>query len=144
MESQERTIDSLNLENGLTVHFIDRSSPPVAGRCQVRLLIWAPVQPTEDHFSNDPEPSQALSRFISLSGPGPIGFRTVKVRNFIGEEEVENTLDEIKNDFIRSSLQYLGKPNFAAKLIARRYEELCEKAAVRRDYEDALRKNELR
>jgi hypothetical protein len=142
MESQERTIGSLDIENGLTVYFIDGSSPPVAGRCQVRLVIWVPMQPIEDHFSNYPEPSQALSRFISLAGPGPVGFRAVKVRNFISREEVENKLDEIKNDFIQTSLEYLKKPCFAAKFIARRYEELCEKAALRCEYEAALKKHE--
>jgi hypothetical protein len=141
MESQERTIGSLYLENGLTVHFIDRSSPPVAGRCQVRLLIQAPVQPVEEHFSKYPEPSQALRRFLTLVGPDPAGFQTVKIRNFIAEKDVEKTLEEMKNEFIGSSLEYLKKPGFAGNFIVRRYEELCEKAALRSAYDEALRKN---
>jgi hypothetical protein len=140
MESQERTIGSLHLEKGLNIYFIDRSSPPVAGRCQVRLLIRVPVEPIEDYFRNCPEPSQALSRFISLAGPGPVEFQTVRIRNFIDSKDVEKTLDELKNDFIRSSLEYLKKPGFVANFIVKRYEELCEKAALRRAYDEALTK----
>jgi hypothetical protein len=140
MESQERIIGSLDLENGLSVYFIDRTTPPVAGRCQVRLRIWAPVQPIEDHFSNHPDPSQALSRFISLSGPGPVGFEAVKERNFISQENVEKSLNEIKDDFIRTNLEYLKNPRFAAKFIARKYEELNEKAAARGYFDGAGRR----
>ena len=142
MEHQGRTIGSLNLENGLTAHFIDRSSPPVAGRCQVRLVIWVPMIPVEDHFNNYPEPSQTLSRFISLAGPDSVGFETVKVRNFVRPSEVDNTLNEMKNAFLLSNLEYLKKPGFAANFISKRYEELCAKEAVRSAHEEALKKKE--
>jgi len=142
MEPQERTLDHLHLENGLIVYFIGRSSPPVAGRCQVRLLIRAAVEPTEDHFSNCPDPSGALRRFISLAGPDPVEFQTVKIRNFVDLKEVEKTLERMMDDFIRSGLQYLKKPGFAAKFVRRKYEELLAGAAVRSAHEEALRKME--
>ncbi len=62
-------MEPLNLENGLIVHFIDMSSPPVAGRCKVRLVIRVPVEPVEEHFSSYPNPSGALQQFISLAVP---------------------------------------------------------------------------
>jgi len=142
MEPQERTLDQVYLENGLRVYFIDRSSPPVAGRCQVRLLIRAPVEATEEHFSNYPDPSGALRRFISLAGPGPVEFQTFRIRNFVDRKEVEKTLEEMMGDFIRSGLQYLKKPGFAAKFVRRKYEELLAVAAVRSAHEEALRKME--
>jgi hypothetical protein len=128
-EPQERTLDHLNLENGLIVYFIGRSSPPVAGRCQVRLLIRAAVEPTEDHL-------------ISLAGPDPVEFQTVKIRNFVVLKEVEKTLQEMMDEFIRSSLKYMKNPGFAAKFIRRKYEELFARAAVRSAHEEALRKIE--
>ncbi|MGO9022216.1 MAG: hypothetical protein ACLQVJ_28090 [Syntrophobacteraceae bacterium] len=142
MEPQERTLDRLHLENGLRVYFIDRSSPPVAGRCQVRLLIRAPVEATGDHFSNYPDPSEALRRFKSLAGPGPVEFQTIKIRNFVAPKDVEKTLKDMMDDFIRSGLQYLKNPGFAAKFIRRKYEELLAGAAVSSAQEEALRKTE--
>ena len=149
MEPLERTLDRLHLENGLIVYFIGRSSPPVAGRCQVRLLIRTAVEPAEDHFSNYPDPSGALRRFISLAGPGPVEFQTIKIRNFVALKEVEKTLQEMMDGFfIRSGLQYLKKPGFAAKFVRKKYEELLAGAAVRCAHEEAIRKdakgNELR
>ena len=142
MEPPERTLDQVYLENGLRVYFIDRSSQPVAGRCQVRLLIRAPVEATGDNFSNYPDPSGALRRFKSLAGPGPIEFQTFRIRNFIDRKEVEKTLEEMMGDFIRSGLKYLKKPGFAAKFVRRKYEELLAAAAVRSTHEEALGKME--
>jgi hypothetical protein len=139
IESKERTLDRLHLENGLIVHFIDMSSLPVAGRCKVRLVIRVPVEPIEDHFSSYPNPSGALQQFISLAGPGPAEFRTIKKRSFITLDEVAKTLVEMKDDFIRTGLEYLNKPRFAANFIKRKYEELLVKAAVRKAHEEALR-----
>ncbi len=138
MEPQERTIDHLHLENALSVYFIDRTSLPVAGRCRVRLLIRVPVQPAEDHFRNFANPSVALGRLTSLTGPGPVEFQIVKIRNFIALKDVEETLNEMKNDFISSGLKYLETRDFAAKFVARKYEELCAKDVVRRAQEKAL------
>jgi hypothetical protein len=142
MEPQERTLDCLHLENGLRVYFIDRSSPPVAGRCQVRLLILAPVEATEDHFSNYPDPSGALSRFISLAGPGPVEFQTIKIRNFVAPKDVEKTLKDMMDDFMRAGLQYLKNSGFAAKFVRKKYEELLAAAAVSTAHEEALRNME--
>jgi hypothetical protein len=142
MGPQERTLGRLHLENSLRVYFIDRSSPPVAGRCQVRLLVRAVVEPTGDHFSNYPDPSGALRRFMSLAGPGPVEFQTVRVRNFVDRKEIEKTLEEMMGDFIRSSLQYLKKPGFAAKFVRTKYEELLAGEAIRSAHEEALRKME--
>jgi hypothetical protein len=139
---QERNLGRLHLENSLRVYFIDRSSPPVAGRCQVRLVIRAAVEPAEDHFSNYPDPLGALRRFMSLAGPGPVEFETVRIRNFVDRKEVEKTLKEMMDDFIRSILQYLKKPGFAAKFVRAKYEELLAGAALRRAHEEALRKIE--
>jgi hypothetical protein len=139
---QERTLGRLHLENGLRVYFIDRSSPPVAGRCQVRLLVRAVLEPAADHFSNYPDPSGALRGFISLAGPGPVEFQTVRIRNFVDRKEVEKTLEEMKGDFIRSSLQYLKKPGFAAKFVRTKYEELLAGEALQNAHEEAVRKFE--
>ena len=141
-EPQERTLGRVHLENSLTVYFIDRSSAPVTGRCQVRLLVRAAVEPAVDHFSNYPDPSGALRRFMSLVGPGPVEFQTVRIRNFVDRKEVEKTLEEMMGDFIRSSLQYLKKPGFAAKFIRTKYEELLAGEAIRSAHEEALRKME--
>ena len=141
-EPQERILDRLHLENSLRVYFIDRSSQPVAGRCQVRLLVRAVVEPTGDHFSIYPDPLEALGRFKLLAGPGLVEFDTFRIRNFVNRKDVEKTLEEMMNDFIRSVLQYLKKPGFAAKFVRAKYEELIAGAVLRSAQEEAMRKME--
>ena len=140
MESQERTIGHLHLENGLSVYLIAQSahrSPTL----QVRLLI-APVRPSKDHFRNFSDPSQALFDFISLAGPDPVEFQSIKIRNFIDQDDVEKTLNEMKDDFIELGVEYLEKPSFAAKFITKKYDELCAKEAVRRAQDKAWEERE--
>ncbi len=142
MESKERTLGNLSLENGLSVYFTERTSPPVAGRCQVQLLIRVPVEPTKEHFSSYPDPSGALLRFLSLAGPGPIEFQTVKVRNFIDGKDVEKTSDIMKNEFIQANLGYLKNPRFVPNFLVKSFEEFCKKELVQRAHREAVRKIE--
>lgn len=140
MEAKEVVLDSMKLENGLTVYFINGSSRPVAGRCQVRLVIRVPIEPAEEHFLSCEDPAYALGRFLSLAGPGPVEFETVKVRNFVAQDRVDDALKEMKDDFVESALNYLSKPSFAANFLVKSYGELCKKAAVQRAHREVLRK----
>ncbi|SPF51274.1 conserved hypothetical protein [Syntrophobacter sp. SbD1] len=144
IEPRERTIGHLDLENGLSVYFIDRSTPPVVGRCRVELLIRVPVEPAEDHFNKYPTPSEALRRFVSLAGPGPVEFQAVKIRNFIVPAEVDKLLEKMKDDFIRLGLPYLKNPKFVSNFITRKYEDLLADAAVHSAHEAALRTEDER
>jgi hypothetical protein len=130
MEGTKHILDPIHLQNGLSVHFDDQTTPPVAGRCQVRLLIRVPMEPETDHFQTYPDPSQALAEFISLAGNGPVEFQVEKVRNFIDSREVLQHLEAMKDEFARSNLMYLQKPAFAAGYIRKKYEELRESKSV--------------
>lgn len=142
MESQERTLGNRSLENGLNVYFTERCSPPIAGRCQVQLLVRVPVEPTEKHFSKYPDPPETLLRFLTLAGPGPVEFQTIKVRNFIDVKDVEKTSDIMMNEFIQTNLEYLKNPRFVANFLAKSFEEFCKKEIVHRAHQEALRKVE--
>ncbi len=124
MQGNKYSIDPIHLGNGLTVHFDDLTTAPVAGRCQVRLLIRIPVKPEAAHFQIYPDPSQAFAEFTSLVGTGPVEFKVEKVRNFIDQQEIQQHLESMKEEFTRSNLMYLQKPRFAAGYIKKKYEEL--------------------
>lgn len=124
MEIQERIIDRMQLENGLTLICIDQSRPIVGDRCQVQLLIKVPLQPEAAHFDKYPDPAQAFHEFTLLTRSEPFAFKVVKVRNFIDNDLAEKTIQEMKEEFFRTSLDYLKRPGFAASFITRKYEEL--------------------
>lgn len=133
MEIEDRILEEIHLENGLTVYLVDQSRPIVGGRWQVQLLVKVPLEAKTSHFEKFPDPTEAFREFISLAGDTPLEFQIVKVRNFIDEGRLEETLEQMKDDFTGSALGYLKKPGFAASYILKKFEELRrEKASSRR------------
>jgi hypothetical protein len=133
MEIEDRILEEIHLENGLTVYLVDQSRPIVGGRWQVQLLVRVPLEAKAAHFEKLSNPSEAFREFIALAGEAPLEFQIVKVRNFIDESRREDTLEQMKADFTRSALAYVKKPGFAASYILKKFEELRgEKASSQR------------
>jgi len=131
MEMAERVREELRIENGLTIYFVDESRPIVGGRSQVQLRIRVPIEARAGYFENFPNPSEALQEFTSLAGNDTIEFQVVKVRNFIDDNQVEETLDRMKDEFMKSALDYVKKSGFAASFVLRKYEELRRERSLR-------------
>ena len=100
------------------------------------------MQPARTISETSPTLPRPFSDFISLAGPGPVEFQSIKIRNFIDQDDVEKTLNEMKDDFIELGVEYLKKPSFAAKFITKKYDELCAKEAVRRAQDKAWEERE--
>jgi hypothetical protein len=131
MEIEDRILEEIHLENGLTVYLVDQSHPIVGGRWQVQLLVRVPLEAKTTHFGKFPDPPEAFREFISLAGDKPMEFQIVKVRNFIAEDQFAETLEQMKADFIRTALDYLKKQGFAANFILKKYEELRREKELR-------------
>jgi hypothetical protein len=129
METEDRVLEEIHLENGLTVYLVDQSRHTVGGRWQVQLRVRVPLEAEAGYFEKFPDPSEAFREFISLAGNTSIEFQIVKVRNFIDESHVAEMLELMKDEFLRSAFDYLKKPRFAASYILKKFEELrCEQA----------------
>lgn len=139
MEKETPVFDALRLGNGLSVHFEDRSRPVAGDRWQVRLHVRVPLEIRECFFEDFPDPSEAARECAQL-WPGPVEFEVVKVRNFIAREQVGSVLGAMREDFIRTGLEYLKRPNFAGNFLAKRCRELCRGRDIHNAHRDALRK----
>ncbi len=113
--SEDRLLDQIELENGLTVFLYDRSKPIAGDRCQVRLLAMVPVPLKGTSMEID-------EKFIREQGEFLV-FQVEKTRNFIAQEEVSAVLEEMKRNFLVSGRSYLGHRNFAQKFLEKNYEE---------------------
>jgi hypothetical protein len=131
MEIEDRILEEIHLENGLTIYLVDQSRPIVGGRWQVQLMVRIPLEAKTAHFEKLPDPSEAFREFVSLAGNTPIEFQIVKVRNFIAENQFAETIEQMKDDFIRTALEYLKKPRFEANYILKKYEELRREKELR-------------
>jgi hypothetical protein len=136
--SEDRLLDQIELENGLTVFLYDRSKPIAGDRCQVRLLAMVPVPLSEWYSSCRHEKTAEIDEeFIRERGEFLV-FQVEKTRNFIAQEEVSVVLEEMKRNFLVSGRSYLGHRNFAQKFLEKNYEEWKRNREWQKSYAMAL------
>lgn len=138
MQPEGRLIDTIELKNGMTVYFYDQSRSVVGDRWQVKLLAKIPLEIKPDHFDEfDDNPDEICKGFISVVGK-TISFQSERLRNFIDHSEVPQTLAELKDEFLRSNLDYISRPHFARKFILKKYQEHRENERLGQLYRQHL------
>jgi hypothetical protein len=142
MEQQNpHSLSAIQLKNGLTISFHDRSKPLVGGRWQVNLLISVPLQIERSHFDMLEEPQRTYEAAVQQCGP-QIVFEQEKVRNFIEGSEKNNILETLRNDFLASNLNYLENPEFSRRYILKTFQEVDEGRRCREAHLAAIYKIE--
>lgn len=137
MKPNARLLAQMPLENGLVIYFYDQSRPVAKGRCQVQLLVCIPLELQETYFLECPHPKEAFEKFSAAFG-NSVAFEQIKVRNFIAQEDAENLLAAMREDFLRSNLAYLAKPDFAKKYVLKAYGEWERAEASRSAHNQAI------
>ena len=113
-----------SLDNGLTLEFWDLSRPMVGDRwiITLELRIAIPI-----NSANLPPDLQAQEAEIIRSLGNEIIFSQRDERNFIDAREFEATLKEMTDRFLSLAPAYFGHPEFAGRLIRKRFAEYQEK-----------------
>ena len=130
MDIDGRLLDEIRLDNGLVLFIYDQSRCVAGDRWRAQLLMHLPILIKESHFENCEDPGEAYRSFRLAVGE-EIHFRQERVRNFIDQQALPSLLEELKEECLRFSLVYLGKPNFAAKFVQKHYYEWQQKQASR-------------
>ena len=138
MEPQGRLLEEIALENGLTVFFHDYSRPVAGDRCQVELVVSIPVAIRESYFEDCTEPRKAYEAFAAAHG-NVLKFEQKRIRNFIPKEDVPALLQQLQEEFLRTSRYYLLKEGFAAKYIKKKYREWEDERRLKSLIEAAAR-----
>lgn len=133
MQTEGRLIGTMNLSNGLTVYFYDQTVGILGDRCQVKMVISIPVEIKREYFENADSPGTTYDKFVSVVGK-TVHFQTSRLRNFIDRSEVDQTLVELKEEFIRSNLDYISRPHFARRFVLKMYRERQESAHLNQVY----------
>lgn len=120
---EERSIQTIPLENGLRLDIYDRSRR-VAGDRWLVYLVGAVDIDLDRHYPTD----DALPSVDAVKGAlgNRVRYSFEKKSHFVDESEKEAVFNTLKNDFLNVGLAYISRPGFAGKLILRRY---MEKAA---------------
>jgi len=120
----EKLLSRHPLENGLTLEFWDLSRPMLGDRWQVTLEIRLPVPIGPASLPPDLLPQEAT--IIRALGPVVV-FSQRDERHFIPAPEYEATLKEMATRLLALAPSYFGHPEFAARLIRKRYGEYQER-----------------
>ena len=118
----ERLIKKIELNNGLTLEFIDVSRKVAGDRYQVVLKTRVAVPVEAKWFPEDDPAQPGLADIIKKVGPA-VEFEQKKVRNFVDEKEMSAILTDIIAVAEDYGIRYLGHPDFPGKLILKKYHD---------------------
>jgi hypothetical protein len=112
------------LDNGLTLEFWDLSRPMIGDRwiITLELRITIPINP-----ANLPADLGSQEADIVLALGPEIVFSQRDERNFIAAQEFDASLEEMQARLLALAPSYYGHPEFASRLIRKRYAEFQEK-----------------
>ncbi len=135
MATENRQMGSMQLANGLTLFFEDRSRTTVSGHWQVILFVFIPLD-VRSVFNADT--AVPLEDIVALLGISP-EYRFEKVRNFIKKEDVPLLLDRMKQEFLDTHISYISRQEFASRFLLREYRRAVEERELRRVRDEATR-----
>ncbi|NNF98732.1 MAG: hypothetical protein HKM93_05085 [Desulfobacteraceae bacterium] len=120
----DKLIDTLNLENGLTLNLMDNSRKIAGDRYVIRVTARISIDVDEKWFTTTrpPVPVSVLREKLG----DKVVFTQTHERNFIDENERIPMTDSFADRFRTKSATYFAHPDFAWKFILRQYNELPE------------------
>jgi hypothetical protein len=120
MTRNSASLAELQLANGLTIHFEDRSRPTPGAHLQVILAISIPLRVTEVLAADSGVPAARVAAVLGDT----LTYSTEKVRNFVPEDLVAQNLEQMREEFLRSNLAYLERPEFPGRFLMKKYREV--------------------
>lgn len=119
---QEKLIDRIKLENGLTLELYDSSRHVAGDRWLVSLLARVEAQVKPEYFQDEDAPDLPFEAIRAAVGEKAT-YRHEKTRNFIAETQKDDVFTGLKERFLEANLGYLSSADFPRKLILKQYGE---------------------
>jgi len=119
---EEKPIDKIILDNGLTLELFDHSRPVAGDRWLVSFLARLKVELKREYFKGPHTPDVSFEEIREAVGDNA-HYHHEKTRNFIAETEKDEVFKGLRERFLDANLVYLSSPDFPLKLILRQYRE---------------------
>lgn len=127
-------IEQRRLENNMTLTVYDQSKRMAGDRWQIKIICETEIPVDGGFFSRVPEDDLALQAEVLEAMAGSVTFSVTKERTFVAETERAALVERMVTEIMTNMVTYLNKPEFPAKLFARKYAELRESCATARHY----------
>jgi hypothetical protein len=119
---EEKLVDKISLDNGLTLEIFDRSRPMAGDRWLVHFVARIEVAVKAEYFDGR-EGSDVSFEAVRRAVGDRTAYSHEKKSNFIDEREKDNVFKALMDGFLDANLRYLSTPDFASKLILKKYRE---------------------
>jgi len=118
---KEQLIKSIPLDNGQVLNIYDASKNIAGDRWQVNLVARMFISVHEINTENNAvlPPADGIKQALGDT----VEYEVKKQRNFIDDKEKKTVLTDLLDTFIKYSVPYLSHPEFAKRLIVKKYQE---------------------
>ena len=119
---EEKLIDKITLENGLTLELFDRSRRIAEGRWLVSFVASIELEVKPEYFEGRHTIKIPFEDIRTAVGEKAT-YSYEKQRNFVAETEKDEVLKGLRERFLEATLTYLSGPDFPRKLILMQYQK---------------------
>ena len=123
---QEKLIEKIALDNGLTLELWDRSRQVAGDRWLVCFVARVTVPVEQKYFKQENDESLTIERVRNVVGEQAVYMRQ-KESHFVDVKEKDGVFETLKNTFLDTNLGYISGPDFPQKLIMKTYREIQER-----------------
>jgi 2,4-dienoyl-CoA reductase-like NADH-dependent reductase (Old Yellow Enzyme family) len=123
---EEKLVDTIRLENRLSLEIYDASRRVAGDRWQVRMIARVPIDLSGDLFLPASDSGPGFEEMIDTLGSRVL-FEYRAERNFVDEKEKEGIFDSQKATFLISARAYLENPDFPRRFAERKYREALDR-----------------
>lgn len=127
---KNKCIQTIELDNGLTLNIFDNSRRIAADRYYVCVAVHIEVVVDKKWFDNEKITDNQLDYFKNLIGEKAL-FEKKKERNFVDAQIKDQTVDMLRESIVSTNAGYLAHKDFPGKLILKTVSD-AEKVKFRR------------
>jgi hypothetical protein len=122
VEMADTLIETRQLDNGLTLELYDRTRHIAGDRCQVRFTAEVEVEVRPEYFDGQNPKAPTYDQAKAVLGDR-VRYAYEGTRNFIPEARAQAVLAELKDYFLNNNVVYVSAPDFAPRLVLRKYQQ---------------------
>ncbi|MFC1829354.1 hypothetical protein ACFL0O_07075 [Thermodesulfobacteriota bacterium] len=119
---KEKLIKTMNLENHIPLHFYDTSRKMAGDRWLVSLIVQMEIPVSEAMISGDRPSIENGENARQVLGEKVV-FEQTRRRIFVDEKEKESVLEELIDQFQKSTLRYISRELFLKQYVLKVYRE---------------------
>jgi hypothetical protein len=125
----DNLMETRHLSNGTTLNLYDVSRRQGADRWIVTMEARLDIPVTEDALPPEPMNGLPLASVRDVLGPRVV-FLSRRERVFVPDDEKDDILTLLRDEFCANAVPYLANPVFPARFIIKQYREVQQKKAL--------------